>query len=587
MSTTKELARATIMVVDDDQVNLDLWVMLLSKAGHAALPVADGSQAVTTALKESPDLILLDIMMPNISGYDVCKQIKADPRTHHIPVIFLSALSDTVDKVKAFSVGGVDYISKPFEVEEVLVRIKTHLSLRELEHDLRQKNAQLQQEVLERRQAEERFRSYADRLQTLHAIDQSILAARSPETIAIAAVGRIRQLIPCQRVTVLAIDEQKHLKTLAADSNSEIALGTAAEGYQEVLNIQALSIGRPYGLQNLSMLPTLSPMQEMLYTAGVRSYIIVPLFMHDELLGTLHLESTQPSAFDVNHVTVATEIAVLLSIAIRQVRLYELAQQEIKERKQVEQALREKTLELEARNAELDAYAHTVAHDLKTPLSSLLGFSHLLEKRYANMSSEKFHKTLGFITESARRMTDIINELLLLASVRKMEDVALAPLDMSLFVSQALERVSNMAKEHQAKVVVARDWPVALGYGPWIEEVWANYLSNAIKYGGKPPRVELGAEVLPDHTIRFWVRDNGEGLSPEQKSRLFTAFTRLDQKQAEGHGLGLSIVQRIISKLGGKVGVKSELGEGSEFYFTLPSAQKIPPEPTVMLNQQG
>ena len=115
------------------------------------------------------------------------------------------------------------------------------------------------------------------------------------------------------------------------------------------------------------------------------------------------------------------------------------------------------------------------------------------------------------------------------------------------------------------------DWPSALGYAPWIEEVWINYISNAIKYGGQPPRVELGAEKQADNTVRFWVRDNGPGLSPEDQARLFTPFEQL-QVRAKGHGLGLSIVQRILEKMDGQVGVESEEGKGSLFYFVLAGA---------------
>ncbi|NLF76891.1 MAG: HAMP domain-containing histidine kinase, partial [Chloroflexi bacterium] len=104
------------------------------------------------------------------------------------------------------------------------------------------------------------------------------------------------------------------------------------------------------------------------------------------------------------------------------------------------------------------------------------------------------------------------------------------------------------------------------------EEVWANYINNAIKYGGEPPCVELGATAQPDGTVRFWVRDNGAGLTEEEQTRLFTPFTRLDQVRARGYGLGLSIVRRIMDRLGGEVGVESRDGEGSIFSFVLPAA---------------
>jgi len=116
---------------------------------------------------------------------------------------------------------------------------------------------------------------------------------------------------------------------------------------------------------------------------------------------------------------------------------------------------------------------------------------------------------------------------------------------------------------------------VALGHGPWVEEVWTNYLSNALKYGATPPaapRIELGAALQSDGMVQWWVRDHGPGLAPEAQTRLFTPFTRLDQVRMRGYGLGLSITRRIVEKLGGQVGLTSDMGEGSTFYFTLPAA---------------
>jgi signal transduction histidine kinase len=170
-------------------------------------------------------------------------------------------------------------------------------------------------------------------------------------------------------------------------------------------------------------------------------------------------------------------------------------------------------------------------------------------------------------------MNNIIEELLLLSQIRKTE-VAAEPLDMHSIVQEAILRLPEMPANSQAELAVPApsEWLSAVGYGPWVEEVWVNYLSNAIKYGaakGMPPHVELGAELQPDGMARFWVRDNGPGLTPEAQTRLFTPFTRLDQVRTHGHGLGLSIVRRIVEKLGGQVGVESQLGQGSTFFFTL------------------
>ena len=236
--------------------------------------------------------------------------------------------------------------------------------------------------------------------------------------------------------------------------------------------------------------------------------------------------------------------------------------EDVTDRKQVEE-------ERERLISELDAFAHTVAHDLKNPLSAVLGFAELLTAADVHLCDKDVAESLQAINQSARKMNSIIEELLLLAGVRKTE-VERHPVEMSAVVSSALQRLSYMTAEYAPEIVLHDAWPVALGHGPWIEEVWANYLSNAMKYGGKPPRLELGADTTGGNA-RFWVRDNGPGLTPDQQARLFTPFTRLHQVRATGQGLGLSIVRRIMEKLGGEAWVESEPGKGSRFGFTLPS----------------
>jgi signal transduction histidine kinase len=142
---------------------------------------------------------------------------------------------------------------------------------------------------------------------------------------------------------------------------------------------------------------------------------------------------------------------------------------------------------------------------------------------------------------------------------------------MEAIVAEAQQRLTDLIEQYQARIYLPRRWPVALGYGPWVEEAWVNYISNAIKYGGRPPQVKLGAAKQEGGMVRFWVRDNGLGLKPEDQEKLFVPFTQLSQAQTEGHGLGLSITKRIVEKLGGDVGVESSgvPGKGSVFSFTL------------------
>ncbi len=367
MKQTKQANKSNILVVDDKPVNLKVLIAMLTEQGYLVRPAISGQLALTAVQETPPDLILLDINMPGLNGYEVCQQLKADEKTRDIPVIFISALDETWDKVTAFTVGGVDYITKPFQFEEVLARINTHLTICNLQRSL-------QEQV-----------------------------------------------------------------------------------------------------------------------------------------------------------------------------------------------------------AELDAFAHTVAHDLKGPLSSITASIAILSEEIAPMIDEDVQQLLQVGANAGRRMSNIIDELLLLASVRKGE-VQMTSLNMGDIVTQVKNRLLHMVEEYQAEIITPPNWSPALGYAPWIEEVWANYLSNALKYGGDPPRLELGSTPQPDGMFRFWIRDNGPGLTPADQAILFTEFTRLNEVRAQGHGLGLSIVRRIVKKLGGQVGVESEglPGKGSVFYFTLPTSLSTP-----------
>ena len=381
MPETTSKHRGDILIVDDALPNLRLLSRMLKNNNYQVRGISNSAMVTTVVNAEPPDLILLDISMPGQNGYEVCRSLKADEKSQDIPVIFISALDDVLDKVQAFSVGGVDYITKPFQVEEVLARVETHLTIRIL---------------------------------------------------------------------------QKQLKTQVED------------------------------LQTMT-----------------------------------------------NNLMIANK-------------------------------------ELQASNDELNAFAHTVAHDLKNPLASTLLSMDLLERFIQLDMQEKAKNAVDSIREGGNKLTNIIDELLLLASVRK-ETVEKASLDMGEIVEQAVDRLNMMFLKSDAKINMPDTWPVAVGYAPWVEEVWVNYISNGIKYGGEPPYLVCGATVQENGMIRFWMKDNGDGISDEVVGTLFTEFTRLGRTRAQGHGLGLSIVKRIIEKLDGEVGLESQVGEGSTFFFTLPA----------------
>ncbi|MFZ6818211.1 sensor histidine kinase [Undibacterium sp. Ji22W] len=252
-------------------------------------------------------------------------------------------------------------------------------------------------------------------------------------------------------------------------------------------------------------------------------------------------------------------------------------------REQLEQLVAERTLDLQNKtvlletkseelilqNRELDAYAHTVAHDLKQPISNLMGASTLLTAENLELSAEKNRALLASIQQSSKKMHAIIDSLLLLASVRKNDNLKLEKINLEHTAHEAYQRLFSMTLERHAHVAFTGHWPYVMANPQWVEEVWVNYLSNAIKYGGDRPEIEIGVTNLANGFVKCWVQDSGIGLNLEQQGKLFEQFIRLDAAVSEGHGLGLSIVQRIVHKLGGEVGYERSLRGGSIFWFTL------------------
>ncbi|MCX6031009.1 MAG: PAS domain S-box protein [Chloroflexi bacterium] len=243
---------------------------------------------------------------------------------------------------------------------------------------------------------------------------------------------------------------------------------------------------------------------------------------------------------------------------------YEGTLTDITERKRAEEGLR-------SLNAELAAYDYSVSHDLKGPLGFIAMSAEFLLEECSTLPEMELKRSLQDIVVYAHRANTIIESLLLLTQPEEIEP---QPLAMDQIIAVVQDGLAALIAKTGAEVILPGSWPLAFGQPALIQRVWDNYLSNGIKYGGRPPRLELGGEVQPDGQVRFWVRDNGDGVSPEDGVRLFTAFIRLQRGEAKGHGLGLYIARRIVEKLGGSVGVESNgvPGCGSLFYFSLPPA---------------
>ncbi|MEB3831832.1 GAF domain-containing protein [Phormidium sp. CCY1219] len=214
MSDLKMTTAASILVVDDTPDNLSLLTRLLTKQGYRVRGAREGGMAIEAARDDPPDLILLDILMPGLDGYQVCERLKADERTHEIPVIFISALSESFDKVRGFSVGGIDYITKPFELSETMARIEMQLRVGRLQRQIAKQNRQLQQEISDRLRAEaalvERANTLRDRNEILTQLAKNPALKRGDLKTAVQAIVQASiENLKSERASVWLFDETR------------------------------------------------------------------------------------------------------------------------------------------------------------------------------------------------------------------------------------------------------------------------------------------------------------------------------------------------------------------------------------------
>ncbi|MBC2595402.1 response regulator [Ruficoccus amylovorans] len=359
-----EQRQSTLLVVDDNPTNLRVICAFLAEKGFRLLTAESGESALRRMERSAPDLVLMDVMMPGMDGFETVTKLREQSRFVDVPVIFMTALDDTPSKLKGFASGGMDYISKPLQYEELLARIQTHLELHRLKEALRREIAQ---------------------------------------------------------------------------KNALIA--------------------------------------------------------------------------------------------------------------------------------ELHAYDHTVAHDLKNPIAGII-IATQAYRQMDDVTTEETEEIIDMIEQSAGICSAMIGELLTFATLRQ-EEITLGPTDVYGALKRSTDRLSALIRESGAEITMPASLPSALGYGPWLEEVWANLISNAIKYGGEPPRIKIVSRPLGPSQVQYLVMDNGEGLRPGQPQKLFDPFVRA-HSSIGGFGLGLSIVRRVVQRLGGSVEAGNRTdAPGAQFSFTL------------------
>jgi PAS domain S-box-containing protein len=268
------------------------------------------------------------------------------------------------------------------------------------------------------------------------------------------------------------------------------------------------------------------------------------------------------------------EVGVQALVSERDV-LVLIAIVDITQQKNTEAALKKLADELQRSNADLAQFAYVASHDLKEPLRKVSSFCQLLKDRYGEKLDADGQRYIDYAVDGSRRMNSLITALLELAQVNSRAAPA-AAVDVGAVCRGAIDNLSTAIEDSGAKVVCDEELPVVLGDEGQLTQLFQNLIGNAIKFRG-PQAPVITVEARPDHgQWQFAVRDNGIGIDPAQHERVFQIFQRLHTREKyAGTGIGLSICQRIVQRHGGRIWIESTPGEGTTFYFTLPSAPVV------------
>ncbi len=553
--------QATILVVDDAPANINLMRSVLEGAGYQVSVATSGEKALQRAALGMPDLILLDVQLPGIDGFEVCRRLKADERTREIPVIFMTIVTRMEDKVRGFEVGGVDYITKPFQHEEVLARVTTHLRLRELTQELEQTkeslerrvvertaeltqaNARLEEEIAERQRAEKALRESEERYRSLVEI--------APEAIVVHRRGRIVYGNPA----AVQLYGQS-----PADFVGKPVMDFVHPDY------------RPIVIDRIRKSVEQREPAERVEEKHVR--------MDGQVI------CVEVETVPINYMDEPATLLIITDITERK-----RAEEELKQhRAHLEEMVEQRTAELviakeqaEAANQAKSAFLANMSHELRTPLNGILGYAQILKRQPLD---DKVLNGLNIMQQSGEHLLTLITDILDLSKIEAGK-LDLSPSDLHL--PNFLQEIASLMYLRAEQEGLGFQYQPDTALPPWVQadekrlrQVLINLLSNAVKFTDRgavtfhvkvrePAPHSIDPQPAPTVGLRFEVIDTGVGIAADQLERIFLPFEQASNRPQylEGAGLGLAISRQLVRAMGSDIHVSSTVGEGSTFWFDL------------------
>jgi len=533
-----------ILIVEDNPEMIELMQNLLAPSRCQMLAAYTGEDALKLLRREAADgreidLVLLDIMMPQMDGYEVIARIKADPLLSNTSVIMTTALDSTGDKTLSLGMGADDYITKPFDPQELLARIDAVMRIRRSEQALIRRNQEWA---------------------ALVEINRTVTSSLDLDEVLESTIRGIREILRVEAGSLVLIDEEAEQLVFHTcfDPQKEWRADRVAQPGEGIVGY-AVQSGEPLFVNNVERDPHfLAEVDEVGVTA--RAILCVPLKIYDRVVGAIEVINKLDDVFTEQDEELLQAMAASVAVAVENANLYsELTDfaREL-ERSQAQLVQAEKM-------AAIGRLAASVAHEINNPLQAIHNSLHL--SLHESLADDKRKQYLGMAQGEVQRLIEIVQRML---DFYRPSRGGVVSTDVNGVVENVLA-LTQRRLQHGGVQVDANldpDLPFVPMVSDQITQVFLNILINAIEAmpGGGEMRLETRLAEGGDWVLVLFT-DSGAGMAPEQISNLFEPFYTT---KSDGTGLGLAISYGIVERHGGTIDVESQPGEGTTFVVKLP-----------------
>ncbi|MBI5957910.1 MAG: response regulator [Chloroflexi bacterium] len=559
-----EPSKTEILIVDDEPLNLELLTIGLRSKQYVTYSASNGITAIEIARQRPPHLILLDIRMPGMDGFETCEILKSDARLHDIPVIFLSAEDDVRHKVRALQTGGVDYITKPFLIEEVTARVDAQLRISRQQQEIQRLREQDQAHITLLK-AEIDRRAVAEIAER----QQRILNAQLYEQLSRHS-SHLEELVN-QRTAELR--QAKEQSETILDNASDAILLTDPSGVVQQTNA---AFCRMFGYSpDLSTNPlVLTNLFEPIELERLKQTINAAVLTRQTQELELSARHQDRRQFEVE--------LVLAPLAGDNGSVVGLvgSMRDISQQKQLEHRL----LEVLQREQELSdiktRLIQAISHEFRTPLTIIQTSGEMLVKYYSQMNESQLQEKIHRIEGGISRLVALLDDVLAMTEITSGRTYETVTVDLVQICQELVQEIEKTITAAHQVVYIYPPAPINITLAAGlIRQAIGHLLKNSIKFSPKGGIIQLTLEQDNSH-ISISVADQGIGIPLAEQKLIFDAFHRASNVGAlAGSGIGLAIVQKTVEALGGTLQVKSTEKVGSTFTITLPASADFPAQP--------